>query len=60
MPKPEVIGTPVKINVRISGRGENGSKESVGFEVYGVSLKRAETQVRAVLSNLAAAQEESS
>ena len=57
MSKPEVIGKPGKISIRITGKGKGGEKESVGFEVYGVSLKLAEEQVRVVLTNIAKAGE---
>ena len=53
MPKPEVIGKPGKISVRISWKTPRGAKESMAFEVYGLDPKIAEAGVRKTLIDLA-------
>lgn len=52
MPKPEVIGRPHKISVRISWTNAEGTKHSKAFEVYGLHPEIAEKAVRKTLTDL--------
>ncbi len=52
MSKPEVIGRPHKIAVRISWTDASGEKHSKGFEVYGILPRLAEGAVLEALTDL--------